>query len=322
MNNVQSLQKRPQVPEQQNAQTAQATPLPTPINPNLMTCSSCDAVLDNQQRYCLNCGTRSRYASNPAIDYVAENRRRNSVLAQAPSDDGIAGTGVTKRALPWLAGSTVIALVAGLLIGGSGGDDNKALLAALANQKPIVVGGVAPTQATAAADVALTSDFTLDKGYTVQVATIPSTSDQAAADAAKADATGKGASDVGLINPADFTLDPDPAGEYVIFSGQFEKKKDAEAALKKLKAKFPDAVLVSVESTTGGSEDLGELEDELKDTPLAGKVTKEKAAEDKKAVEELDKKTGQDLIEGQNDLPDAIVNEDPADIPADGTTTP
>lgn len=300
MNNVQSLQRRPSVPA-----------APTPINPNLMNCSSCDAVLDNQQRYCLNCGTRSRYASNPAIDYVAENRRRRNPLNQAPSDDGIAGTGVTKRALPWLAGSTVIALVAGLLIGSSGGSNDDALLAALANQKPVVVAGAAgPSTATAAA-TPLTSDFTLDKGYTVQIASIPATSDQAAADAAKTDATGKGAADVGLINPADFTLDPaDPSGDYIIFSGQFEKKKDAEAALKKLKAKFPDAKVIGVTSTAADTGDA-ELTEELKDSPLAGPVSKEKVAEDKKAVEELDKKTGEDLIEGQNDLPDAIVNEGP-----------
>ena len=288
-------------------------PTVTPINPNLMTCASCDAVLDNHQRYCLNCGTRSRFVTNPAIDYVADNRRKNSLLAQPPSDSGIGGTGVTKSALPWLAGTAVVALVLGLLIGSGRGDDNAALLAALANQKPVVA-AAAPTTATAAvAEASLTSDFTLDKGYTVQVATIPATSDQAAADAAKADATGKGAEDVGLINPADFTLDPDPAGAYVIFSGQFEKKKDAEAALKKLKKKFPDAVLVSVESTTADTGG-GELTEELKDSPLGGNVTKEKVKADKKAVEEFDKKTGQDMINDQDELPDAIVNDDPSNV--------
>jgi hypothetical protein len=307
MSNVQQIQRIPQ-----------QSPTVTPINPNLMTCSSCDAVLDNHQRYCLNCGTRSRFVSNPAIDYVAENRRKNSLLAQPPSDDGIAGTGVTKRALPWLAGSAVIALVAGLLIGSSRGDDNAALLAALADRPAAVA--AAPTGPTAAvASVALTSDFTLDKGYTVQVATIPSTSDQAAAAAAKTAATGKGAEDVGLINPADFTLDPDPSGNYVIFSGQFEKKSQAEAALKKLKSKFPDAAVVSVTSTTADTGE-GELTEELKDSPLGGNVTKEKVAKDQKAVKELDGKTGEEFVEGQDELPDAIVNDDPANVNGGGPT--
>ena len=297
---------------------APLAPVPqvAPVPPShLQTCAACDAPLDALQRYCLNCGSRSRYVSNPAVEYLASKRRPDRLIPKsAAGDDGVLGTSVNKTAVPWLVGSVAIALILGLLIGNSDGGNDK-LAAALAAQKPPVVnvngGGGGATGATA---TPLTSDFTLDKGYTVQVATIPSTSDQAAADAAKADATSKGAKDVGLINPSDFTLDPAPAGtDYLIFSGQFAKKADAEKALKKLKAKFPDAKVVGVTAAAGGSETSDAAADSTGDVALDKyKPSAKKQADDKKNVEDLNSKTGDDYVKEQENLdPVTVVPGDP-----------
>lgn len=284
----------------------------TVVHPHARNCDFCDSPVDAQQRYCLNCGARSRYVSNPGIDYLA-GRRKPSGLPEGPTDNGIGGTGINKGALPWLVGSTLLALILGIFFGGAlKGDNNEALLAALAD-RPVAAAATGPTAAVAS--VALTSDFTLDKGFAVQVSTIPSTSDQTAADAAKTAASGKGATDVGLISTTEFTVDPDPGGDYVIYSGQFEKKADAEKALKKLKKDFPEAAVITV-TRSGGGELADALETDSGETsPLAVKVDKEKVVADKKAVDELDKKTGTDYVEGQDDLPDAVVIDDPNNVP-------
>lgn len=283
---------------------------PLPVSQQRFVCSNCDATLDNQQRYCLNCGARSGYTTNPAVDYIADRQRKRGIVDAEPVDNGIGGTGVTKRALPWLVGSTLIALILGVFLGGLRGDDNNdALLAALAAQRaaaPTVAAG-----ASTATGATITSDWTLDTGYAVQVATVPTGSDQAAVDAAKQAATSKGASDVGVVNPTDFTIDPDPAGAYVIYSGEFKKKGEADAALKKLKAKFGDAKVVKITSSAAGVEtEIPEGESSAEDLTTKG-VSKEKAKADSKKVKEINKKTGDDFVESQEDVPDVIIN-DPA----------
>ncbi|MGH6645073.1 MAG: SPOR domain-containing protein, partial [Bradyrhizobium sp.] len=312
MNSTQSLQKPPSLAQpvsgevvgpgvQANNGAAIAAIPGAPLH----TCESCDSLLDAQQRYCLNCGTRSRYVTNPAIDFLAAQRRKRALGAPTVADPGYGGTGITKKSLPWVAGLTVLALVVGFVVAGSRGNDNEALLAALANQKPIIVGGGAtgPSTATVAT---LTSDFKLDEGFTVQVATVPTTADQAAVDAAKAAATAKGATAVGLITATDFTIDPDPGGSHIIYSGEFAKEKEATAALKKLKKDFPDAKVVSVKRSAAGGDISSTLKTETGEKSiLAEPVTKEKVAKDKKAVEDFNKKTGEEKIKAQDDLPDA-----------------
>src|SRR5207244_6620170 len=78
-----------------------------------------------------------------------------------------------------------------------------------------------------------------------------------AADAAKKSAEGKGATNVGIISPSDFTTTPDlGAQNYVLYSGEYKQKGQAEAALKKLKSKFPQAQVVKV-TAAGGSTNSG-----------------------------------------------------------------
>jgi hypothetical protein len=295
---------------------------PTTAPPHLQICDVCDAPLDGLQRYCLNCGTRSRYVDNPALDFLVSKRKPSrlapkSEVARNGGSDKVAG--IPRDALPWLALATSLALIFGVLFGTvlkGGGNDNAALIAALKSQ-PQQVAAVAPTGATTvAASVTLTSDFKLAQGYAVQLQTIPSTSDQAAADTAKSAATAKGAADVGLLSSTDFTITPAPdAGAYVIYSGEFKKEADAKKALGKLKKKFPDAVVITVKGSS--KDDSGTVLSKGSDGKTAHSLTDykpsaKKKASDKKAVDDLQNKTGEDYRDAQKDLPAEIT------IPKDG----
>ena len=58
-------------------------------------------------------------------------------------------------------------------------------------------------------DELLASDFSLDKGFTVKLGLLPiDGTDQGAADDGDSEAESKGAKDVGIINPGDFTTTP------------------------------------------------------------------------------------------------------------------
>lgn len=278
---------------------------PVNFHPQHYACQHCDATLDNQQRYCLNCGSRSGWTTNPAVDYIAGRQRKRGVQETTTEDRGIGGTGVTKQALPWLVGATLVALIVGAFFGSLRGDNNDALLAALAN-RPAAYAPVAATAPTGTTEIA--SDWTLDQGWTVQVATVPTGSDQAAVDAAKQKATAAGAKDVGVINPSDFTIDPDPAGAYVVYSGQFEKKADAEKALKAIKGVDGAKVVKVTSSTAGVDTEVPEGETSAEELVTKG-VPKEKAAKDKKKIKEINEKKGDDFVNSQDEIPDIIINE-------------
>lgn len=280
---------------------------PATFHPQRYACQHCDATLDNQQRYCLNCGSRSGWTTNPAVDYIAGRQRKRGVQENVAPDRGIGGTGVTKQALPWLIGSTLVALIVGVFFGSVRGNNNDALIAALADRPAASYAPVAATAATGTTEVS--SDWTLDQGWTVQVATVAAGSDQAAVDAAKQTATSAGAEDVGVINPSDFTVDPDPAGAYVIYSGEFEKKADAEKALKAIKGVEGAKVVKVTSSTAGVDTEVPEGEESAEELVTKG-VPKEKANADEKKVKEINKKTGDDFVDSQEDIPDIIINDD------------
>jgi hypothetical protein len=306
--------------------TTQTTP-PRTAPPRLQTCDVCDAPLDGLQRYCLNCGQRSRYIGNPALDFLVAKRKpsrlapKNEVAAgSGGSSDKVAG--IPRDAIPWLFGGISLALIFGVLFGSVlGGGNNDDLIAALKSQ-PQQVAAVAavPTGATAAATTTLTSDYSLDNGYAIQITTLPAEgTDQAAADAAKKAATDKGAAKVGLISQTDFTVTPAPdAGAYVVYSGEFKKKDDATKALGKLKKKFPEASVIAVKKTASDDSGtvLGKGSDGKTAHSLQGyKPSEKKKASDKKAVDDLQNKTGDDYRQAQKDLPAEIT------IPKDPNAT-
>jgi SPOR domain len=218
------------------------------------TCDHCNAPVESSQRYCVVCGTRRKHVHDPAARFLSSATSRNRTGARAARQ----ATGARQRG-PALWTAVVLALiplavVLGLLLGRSGNGENAKLLAALRAQKPEVVnvgGGAGATGASSSATPAsLSSDFSLQRGYAIELGTLASSSTQSAATAAEKADRAKGASAVGLISQSDFTLTPKPPpGDYVIYSGQYKTQSEAQSALAKLKKAFRGAFVISVVAT-------------------------------------------------------------------------
>jgi hypothetical protein len=201
-----------------------------------------------------------------------------------------------------------IAVAIGVLVGKGNGNNDQSIADAIKNLQ--VSGGTGGALASTAAATPITSDFTLDKGYTVELKTLPvDGTDQAAVDSAKKAATSQGATAVGIINTSEFAVTPaPPANTYVLYSGQFKSKAEATKALGKLKAKFKDAQVVAVKRNASG-------QGQLVDKTAYGDVHKvegfapsaQKVASDTAIVNQQAQKTGKDYVDSQKDLPDVIV---------------
>ncbi len=267
------------------------------------SCEECGAPLDEKQRYCVSCGARRRDKSGPAVQYFASaGKRGRSGGTRTGGPSGARAAAVLFFVvLP-------IAVAIGVLVGnGSGSNNDQQLADAIKN---LHVSGGGTELASTASTTPITSDWTLDKGYTVELKTLPTAgTDQSAVDSAKRDATSQGAADVGIINSSEFTVTPaPPAGAYVLYSGQFKSKTEATKALGKLKAKFKDAQVVSVKKNSSG-------EGQLVDKTTYGDVHKvegftpsaQKVASDTALVNQQSQKTGKDYVDSQKDLPDVIV---------------
>jgi hypothetical protein len=261
-------------------------------------CPGCAAPLAADQRYCLNCGRRRAAARVPYADLLA-GRAPDEVLAPmapppppptAPARRPLPSTAVVAGA----AAASAFVLGVGVLIGA----------AATGPEQPRQVAAVAPVQKPPVINVnagpAAPQEFTSDwpdgeEGWTVQLSTLSKDSSQVTDVAtAKSDAQGKGASDVGALDSDDWaSLDP---GEYVVYSGVFsgkDAKAKAKAALKQLKAKFPDAKVVQVSAG---------------DVPGAeGTKPEEKPQEvDKSTLQDLQGSTGADQQKKSAKLPPTL----------------
>jgi hypothetical protein len=268
------------------------------------TCEECGAPLDEKQRYCVSCGARRRDKGGPAVQYFATaGRRSRRGPARASGASGARAAAVLFFVvLP-------IAVAIGVLVGkGNASNNDQQIADAIKNLQ--AGGGTGTALASTAAATPITSDFTLDKGYTVELKTLPANgTDQAAVDSAKKDATSQGATDVGIINTSEFTVTPaPPAGAFVLYSGQFKSKGEATKALGKLKGKFKDAQVVSVKKSAGGQGQLvsktayGDVHKVDGFVPSAQKV-----ASDTAIVNQEGQKTGKDYVDSQKNLPDVIV---------------
>jgi hypothetical protein len=295
------------------------TPSDVPLGarPREHPCDGCGTPLAADQRYCVQCGRRRRDADDPAARWLAgaaERRRRPArAIAGRSTPAGrtrLVGPAMFLALLP-------IAVAFGVLVGrGGGGTDDQALLKALRAQRAITPARGATATAAAAA---VKTDFGLDHGWVVEVATLPvAGTDQAKADAAKASAEAKGATHVGVLSPADVRTSPDHGQEtYVVYSGEFAKRAQAEKALRKLRAKFPGAKVVEVTASAGGAG--GRADAANGGTVIAHsrygdahqvtgfKPTKAKLEADKKVVRRLNDTVGKKYIETQRNLPDVIV---------------
>ena len=151
-------------------------------------------------------------------------------------------------------GVLLLAMGVGVLIGRSGSSSGKAPAPQVIN-----VGG-GPT--APGGEEALVGDWPASKkGWTVELQTLPASSTASAVESAKSAASGKGATSVGVLKAEEF---PSVGGEgFVVYSGEYGKKAEAEKALGSLKKDFPSAKVVEVSggaespSAAGGSSKAG-----------------------------------------------------------------
>ncbi|MDX6583242.1 MAG: hypothetical protein QOI10_2426 [Solirubrobacterales bacterium] len=299
-------------------------------------CEQCGAPLDRQQRYCVNCGARSAGAANPASRYFAAASRQRRRSAVAPAPAGAGGTpsvSSTRTAAVFFFALLPIAVAVGVMVGrGGSSPDEQAILDALRDGNG---GAVASTggDSTAVADKSsalLSSDFSLDKGFTVKLDALPiDGTDQAAADSAKSDAEGKGAKDVGIINPGDFRTTPDQGQQdYILYSGEFSSKAEAQKALGGLKKDFPDATVIGVTSSAasadgsaataggGGKVIAHSSHGDVHQVAGAPPPTDQEIQQSTDIVNQIANQQGEDYTDSQQQLPDVIpVGGDPNNAP-------
>jgi hypothetical protein len=296
-------------------------------------CQDCGAPLDRQQRYCVNCGARSAEAVNPASRYfaAASRQRRRSAQPAAAAVGATPPHSSTKTAAVFFFALLPIAVAVGVVVGRSGSSpDQQAILDALRDAN--TGAAVASTGDTVAvSDTSgnlLASDFSLDKGFTVKLGALPiDGTDQAAADSAMSDAEGKGAKDVGIINPGDFRTAPDQGqNDYILYSGEFSSKADAEKALTGLKKDFPDAEVIGVTSAAaggsaaaaggGGQVIAHSSHGDVHQVAGAPPPTDEQIQQGTQIVNDIANQQGSDYTDSQQQLPDVIpIGGDPNNAP-------
>ncbi|UUY05371.1 zinc ribbon domain-containing protein [Svornostia abyssi] len=115
-------------------------------------CDSCQAPVDDTQRYCVACGAHQRRSNDPAARFFADARRPKTPAVPAPE----AGS---RRTVPTIVAAGLIALLPvaagiGILVGRGASSNDDVLVEALKAQKVEVVqvgGGAAGATGDAAA---------------------------------------------------------------------------------------------------------------------------------------------------------------------------
>jgi hypothetical protein len=250
-------------------------------------CQGCGAMLAEDQRYCLNCGRR-----RAGVPVPFARRRESAATGPRPGMLSALRSGQHTSTGLVLLGVAAFALVLGLgvLIGSLGSDDPQPVQAS----RPQVITVAAATGATNA-PAEFSGDWPEGKqGYTIQLQSLPKDrTDVAAVQAAKSGAESKGAKDVGALDSDDFSSLG--GGNYVIYAGVFDTRKQANKKLRALKKDFPGARVVKV-SSGGGLASRGDA------GALSGK--KKEANVGKDQLKELQKLSPEEYQKKARKLPD------------------
>jgi hypothetical protein len=223
-------------------------------------CRGCGAPLADDQRYCLECGERRTPMSSVLLGAAPGSSAAPqgppsappapSIPPGRPGDAEARGSAATVIAG---VGVLLLAMGVGVLIGRSGG----AKTAPAPPAQVITVAGTGGTSTGAAETATLSDDWPSGtSGYTVQLQTLPVAGTlPSAVEAAKTAASGKGAKEVGALKSEDFSSLT--AGDYVIYSGVYHKRAEAQKALGGLKRSFAGATVVKVSDGAGASSPAG-----------------------------------------------------------------
>jgi hypothetical protein len=216
-------------------------------NATAAQCAICGAPMATDQRYCLECGERRAPMSSVLMGGLPSSPKTAAV---PPPTTPPAPPLAPRSEPPWqrngvltlIAGIGVLLLAmgVGVLIGRSASGKT-----ATAPPEVIKLGSEGTGSSNTPAEAAFSSDWPAgSKGFTVQLQTLPATSALSAVEAAKTSATAKGAKSVGALRSEAFSSLP--SGNYVIYSGVYHKRAEAQKALAALKKSFPAASVVEV----------------------------------------------------------------------------
>jgi hypothetical protein len=300
--------------------TTEPQPPRSPQTGPFETCEHCDAPVDPTQRYCVVCGTRRRHVQDPAARFISQATARSRAAARVAVP--VAGS---RRRGPGLGAAVALAVIPaavglGVVVGRGSVNTDGRLVAALRAQRPEVVnvggaggagGAAAPALSTSHPVVALSSDFPLQNGYSVELSTLPASSRASAVTAAETAAKAKGAGKVGLVTQGDYTITPKPKpGTVVIYAGAYKTKAEAEHALSKLKAKFPVAVVISLRSagssTAGPGKVLAKTQYGTVNQATGFHATKASLAQGAQVVNKVAKTFGKSYVGAQTGLPSQV----------------
>jgi hypothetical protein len=281
------------------------------------SCAGCGSPLAGDQRYCLECGERRAPASSlllggpsPATSPLPDGASLGPVPTAAgtqPSQNPgrlAPGGAPHGNALTVIAGVGVLLLAmgVGVLIGRFGGGGKPTAAA-----PQVISVGNAPAAGPTGGGAEATP-FTDDwpsgtNGYTIQLQTLPRASTQpSAVEAAKSAAGAKGAKGVGALRSEDFS--GLRAGSYIVYSGVYHSKAQAEKALGALRKSFPGASVIKVSSAGGSSAGTGSGSGS--GGGASGNGTGSGSPGSSKALEELHKSKGKSYEEKSKNLPNVV----------------
>lgn len=223
-------------------------------------CPNCAAPMAPDQRYCLNCGARRGEPRVP-IDRYLGSSNGDAALA-----DALTKASQRSNEVSPLGVILGIALLGGMLLLG-------VLLGRDSNDDTTTTAATTPTEAAVPSAAPATGGDVVSEwpagtdGFTIELGTLPKDGTTAAdVETTKSDLESRGATDVGVL---DSDLYPSlPPSNYVLYSGVYTKKAEAESALAALTASVPEALVVKVSTSSGG----GAKADSSAATPDAGEV--------------------------------------------------
>jgi hypothetical protein len=201
-------------------------------------------------------------------------------------------------------GVLLLAMGVGVLIGRAGAAKQSAA-------PPQVISVAAAPSSTGTATTGSESSFTGDwpsgtSGYTVQLQTLPqSGTTVSAVESAKSSASAKGAKAVGALKSEEFSSLT--AGDYLIYSGVYHKKSEAEKALAGLKRSFPNAKVVRVsDGGSGSAAENSAAEKEPPTTSPGGVGQSESKPAPPSVLNSLKSVKGKSYEEKSKNLPDVV----------------
>jgi hypothetical protein len=277
------------------------------------SCASCGSPLAEDQRYCLQCGERIAPPSSvllggpPSVAVVATAEAPTAQLAPPgyPLPGAGGGFGEHERrgnAVTVIAGVGVLLLAmgVGVLIGRSSAKQPSAPVAPAV----ISVASASPSATTGAGEATFRGDWPAGtSAYTVELQTLATSATQVSAvEAAKTAASAKGAKSVGALKSDEYSSLP--AGDYVVYSGTYKQKAEAQKALADLKSSFPAAKVIDVSAGAGKASGTGSSS--TAGASKSGVGASESKPAPPSVVEDLRKTKGKSYEEKSKNLPDVV----------------